>query len=213
MQRCTHLFPGKALVSADTWLPPAATVLSSHDHSRKAIALEEEQARIQLVQVRQSLAPVLSVSGGATVTPDINRNADSFLDNWQEDKIWNWDIRIAVDISNLFSPELKQSEKLYQLKRESIGAKHAALEEQKTAAREYYAKMITTLEKRKTTTEKSRANWQQKHTDSLELYEKGAGTFLDVQNAYIQTRVKMSESAAIDDQIWYYSWLKNNLIT
>ena len=125
MQRCTHLFPGKALVSADTWLPPAATVLSSHDHSRKAIALEE----------------------------------------------------------------------------------------QKTAAREYYAKMITTLEKRKTTTEKSRANWQQKHTDSLELYEKGAGTFLDVQNAYIQTRVKMSESAAIDDQIWYYSWLKNNLIT
>lgn len=193
-------------ITSNDDLPSSQTALSFHNHSKEILDLEQEMARLSLLQARQSFAPSFSLGGTISVTPDLSKNQDSFVDRWEKDKIWNWSLRILFDISGLFSPELKQAEKFYDLTLKGLEIKKNALDNQRESVRDYYSKALLILEIRQKAVQKSLDNWLKTVEDKLKMQKNGMGSMLETQEAAVQIHVKSNELANINDQIWYYSW-------
>jgi len=200
------------LVSTTKNLPVYEISFAQYDHAYKALQIEEEQAQQQMVQTKQGLAPRITLSGTISTTPDLHDKEDNFLDIWNKGKTWNWSVTLLFDVSSLFSSELEQAKKLNKLKLEMLGTNKAVLEAQKKREMNYYTKTLEILAERKEFIEKQEKNWWQKHEELQTMLEKGAASSLDVQSAYMHAYLKSNELVNIKEQIWYYSWLKRNLI-
>ena len=199
------------LVSVETSLPLSGTIVSRYDHEYEAIQIEEEQIQVQMVQTKQALAPKVTLSGTVSATPDLHGKEDDYLYIWNKNKTWNWSITLMFDISSLFSPELEQAYKLSKLKLESLETSKDVLDIQKKRKLNFYIKKLELYVERKEFIEKQEKNWWQKQQDLQKMFENGAASTLDVESAYMQAYLKSNELADIEDQIWYYSWMKNNI--
>lgn len=188
-------------------LPSVTTKNDTIEIQKTLLTMESEYNRLQQILVKQYNAPTLKISSGVSVNPEKNEKDQTFEKMWSEEKNWNWNFTIALDLSSMFNSELSKESKLNDIKQESLIMEKEQIDEQIKLQKNYYNAMINTLQESEELTKKLSDNWKNKYNDYLTLYESGGCTLLDVEMCKVQSLMKTQELGNIEDQSWYYQWL------
>lgn len=190
-------------------LPPIHHSLASWDHQQKSLELEKEAVHISYVQKRQETFPTLSATTNISLSP---KAGDSHLSqSWSNGQNINWSLTAAIDASSLLSSKLKKDTMTFQEEMNALQVKADTLATTKENNKNYCKNMIVSLQQTQAEQQRLLGNWQQKHQDLQELYERGGCSQLDVMTAEIQVKQKETQLLNTSDQLWYYQWLQNNL--
>lgn len=190
-------------------LPPTSHSLGSWSHQQKSLELEKEAVHISYVQKRQETFPTLSATTNISLSP---KAGDSHLSqSWSNGQNINWSITATVDASSLLSSKLKRDTMIFKEEMNALQVKADTLATTQENNKNYCKSMIASLQQTQAELRNLLDNWQQKHQDLQELYERGGCSQLDVMTAEIQAKQKETQLLNTSDQLWYYQWLQNNL--
>jgi hypothetical protein len=135
----------------------------------------------------------------------------SFEEMWKEKKNWNWNISISIDLSSIFSREKLKEEKLSHIALDDINNNLKSVSEESNAQQEYYNSYITSLRESQQIALKIQKNYEQKTNDYKTLYSNGGCTLLDLQTCELRLLISQIQYENLIDELWYYTWLLQNL--
>ena len=172
--------------------------------------------KIRLLQLERSLSlqeesPSLSLSAGVTNKSEVKTLKD-YIDGFSEDKNWNWYIAVSLDLSSLFSSEIRIADNEYKVAIEKFSVEREQLKVQKQSKIVQYESLLSKAKERMRTSADMLVYYYEKKVQAKQMYDRGALSEIALKQytlSYAQMNVAYE---SIKDEIWLYGWILENII-
>lgn len=187
-------------------LPDAECTLYDSNPNLSLIAIKKRQMDAQFVLNRQDNAPTLIFSGSFQEYTKIQKQ---FSINYIDDKnYFDWSFTAAVDLSHLFSPNMKLIKKNYEYTSNLYSHEFSNYYERLKNNCSYYASMMQLYEKQLEQAMEMCANRKKYMEEMMILHNNGGCAILDMLKAEYEYFSACCIVENSSDFLWYYTWLR-----